>query len=716
MAETIHQEQDIEKSFDANIMRRLFKYARPQFLLMFASIFLMLLVTALDLAIPYFTKIAIDDYISPKQQLVYLENENMNTNTTTAEALVLPGIFERWTKKFPASTYTPATIYTVDGDTHYLILGMKPEKSLEFFSLDVIAMTATTSDKANGSDDTTPAELETFNLVKFDDVDMAVIKSHNKIQLITLTLSFGFLLVFSFFFTFGHMYLLNYASQKIVYKMREELFSHIQNMSLSFFDKNPVGRLVTRVSNDMDNINEMFTNVIVTSVKDFLLLFGTVVVMSMINFKLTLICLSTLPLIIIAASFYRRIARRVQRDVKVKIAKINATLAENINGMKIIQIFNKEKGINEDFDAINQDYRNSSIEETHVYAIFIPIMNLAYSLSLALLLWFGGGDAIQKTVELGVLVAFITYTQQFFRPIMDLSEKFNILQSSMASAERIFMLLDEKSVIENPEQPKHLDPATFRGDIAFDDVWFSYSADPKTEDDYVLKGVSFEAKAGEAIALVGATGSGKTTIISLLNRFYDIQKGRITIDGIDIRDLDQHNLRHHIGIVLQDVFLFSGDIKSNIRLYNEGISDARIKEVAEYVNADHFISKLPKGYDEPVVERGATLSAGQRQLLSFARALVFDPGILILDEATSNIDTETELLIQDAINKIIQNRTTLIVAHRLSTIQHADKIIVMSKGEIKEIGNHQTLLANHGMYYDLYSLQYSESISSVDGI
>ena len=699
MADTIHREQDIEKSFDASIMKRLIRYARPQALLLIISIFLMLLVTALDLAIPFLTKIAIDDYISPKQQLVYIHSDSLSESNPSESAKTLeyeiPDIINRYAQKKSDASWLTSTLYTVK-DRKYFILGLDPAESLEHFTL---------------NEDFTEGQLDEqiYPMIPVSADVLKAINTHNKAQILYLTVSLALLLVVSFFFTFGHTYLLNYASQKIIYTMREELFSHLQDMDLSFFDKNPVGRLVTRVSNDMENINEMFTNVLVSSIKDFLLLIGTVVVMALINFKLTLICFSTMPLVLLAASIFRRKARDVQRDVKVKIARINATLAENINGMKIIQIFNKEKGIYNDFDVINEDFLKSSVEETHVYAIFRPTMNLAYSISLALLLWFGGGDAIRGAVQLGVLVAFITYTQQFFRPIMDLSEKFNILQSSMASAERVFMLLDEKRKIENSDHALTINPLNFKGEIEFKDVWFSYMPNPQTVDDYVLKGISFKANAGEAIALVGATGSGKTTIISLLNRFYDIQKGEITLDGIDIRTLEIQNLREHIGIVLQDVFLFSGDILSNIRLYHEGISEERIREVAKYVNADGFISKLHKGYHEEVVERGATLSAGQRQLLSFARALVFDPGILILDEATSNIDTETELLIQDAINKIIKNRTTLIVAHRLSTIQHADKIIVMSKGEIKEMGNHQELLSEKGMYFDLYRLQYSEN-------
>lgn len=699
MADTIHREQTIEKSFDAGIMKRLLRYAKPQTILLLISIVMMLLVTALDLAIPYLTKVALDDYIAPKQQLIYLNPESAEKSQLTAQDFYFPRILDFSDVK---STHQPVTVYKDEQD-QLLIIGLTPTDSLEGFSVDSKQQAITLAGK-------------TYAYRPLEGELQTALNAHNKSQIVFLTASLAGLLILSFFFSFGHTYLLNFASQKIIYTMREELYSHLQDMDLSFFDKNPVGRLVTRVSNDMENINEMFTNVIVTSIKDFILLIGTVVVMAVIDLKLTLICFSTMPLVILAASIFRRKARDVQREVKVKIARINATLAENINGMKIIQIFNKEKGIYKDFDAINEDFLNSSIEETHVYAIFRPTMNFAYSISLALLLWFGGGEAIKGAVQLGVLVAFITYTQQFFRPIMDLSEKFNILQSSMASAERVFLLLDEKSSIENCQMPLQIEKDLFKGEIEFKDVWFSYMQHPETDEDYVLKGVSFKAKAGESIALVGATGSGKTTIISLLNRFYDIQRGQILLDGIDIKKMDIHHLREHIGIVLQDVFLFSGDIKSNIRLYDQSISMETIEEISKYVNAHGFISKLPKGYDEPVVERGATLSAGQRQLLSFARALVFNPGILILDEATSNIDTETELLIQDAINKIIQNRTTLIVAHRLSTIQHANQIIVMSKGEIKEMGNHQELLSKRGMYYDLYRLQYSEDLQEPQNV
>lgn len=668
MEKTIHNEQNIETSFDGKLMLRLLSYAKSQGAILFFSVIMMLAVTGVDLAVPYVIKVAIDEFITPSSQVLYQVPANMQDQSQSN-----------------------ATV-TVGNET-YLLPSLKDAfiKNKEAQVVPVITAPDGSYKLSNGS--------------TLDEETVRLIKTHHKSLLKKLTLTLASLLVLSFLMTYAHAILLNFASQKIVYTLREALFDHLQAMSLSFFDKNPVGRLVTRVSNDMNNINEMFTNVLITSVKDFFLLGGTVVVMLMINMKLAIICLSTIPLILIAASIFRVKARAIQREVKVKLARINATLAENINGMKIIQIFNKEASIYKDFDDINSDYLKSSVAETRVYAVFRPTMNLVYSISLALLLWFGGNDAIKGVVDLGVLVAFISYTQQFFRPIMDLSEKFNIFQSSMASAERVFMLLDEENPIENPENPVILPEETFEGTIEFKDVWFSYQENPQKDEDYVLKGVSFKVQKGETIALVGSTGSGKTTIISLLSRFYDIHKGAILVDGVDIRQMDLGSLRRKIGIVLQDVFLFSGDIKSNIRLKEEEITLEEIQTASTYVNADTFISKLPNGYDEPVVERGATLSSGQRQLLSFARALVFEPKILILDEATSNIDTETELLIQDAIQKMIHKQTTIIVAHRLSTIQHANKILVMSKGEIRETGTHQELLSKEGIYYDLYMLQ-----------
>lgn len=523
----------------------------------------------------------------------------------------------------------------------------------------------------------------------------------NKEGLKNISLIFLLTIIAGFVFNYIQVYLLFYAGQKIIYNMRQELFSHLLRLSLSFFDKNPVGRLVTRVTNDMENLNEMYTAVLVNLFKDIFLLLGIIIIMLKMNWQVALVSFTVIPLIAISAAIFRKESRKAYRQVKVKLAKINSTLSENISGMKIIQMFSREDFKYDEFVGINKEHKQASMRELIVFAIFRPSLDLLYSLALALLIWYGGGKVLQGTLPFGVLFAFVNYIDQFFKPINDLSEKFNILQSAMASAERIFLLLDEEETIKNPENPIPLDKV--KGKIEFKNVWFAYQ-----NENWVLKDVSFTINPGETTAFVGATGAGKTSIISLITRLYDIQKGEILIDGKNIKEIDKYELRSQIGVVLQDVFLYTGDIKGNIRLNNGEITDEMIEKVSHFVNADTFIENLPHKYDEKVMERGATLSSGQRQLLAFARALAFDPSVLVLDEATSNIDTETELLIQDAIKKLIKDRTTIVIAHRLSTIQHADNIIVMHKGRVREMGKHQELLDKKGMYYDLYLLQYKQ--------
>lgn len=510
--------------------------------------------------------------------------------------------------------------------------------------------------------------------------------------------------VASFGLNYGQTYIIQLIGQKIIFNMRQQIFEHLQEMSLSFFDKNPVGRLVTRVTNDTDTLNDMYTSVIVNIFNDIFILSGIIIVMFLLNVKLALISLTTAPLIFIGTYIYRKLATQAYRLVRVRLAKINAFLAEHISGMKIVQIFVTEKKKHNEFIKINKEYYDANMRQLVIFAIFRPSMDLIYSLTLAIVLWFGGLNVLSNVIEFGVLYAFINYIGQLFQPIFDISEKYDILQAAMASSERIFMLLDTNEKIENPKNPKLLN--NLKGSIDFKHVWFSY-----TGDDWVLKDVNFHVDPGETVAFVGATGAGKTSIISLISRFYDIQKGEILIDGKNIKSINKEDLRKNIGVVLQDVFLFTGDIKSNIRLNNKNISDEDIKRVAQYVNANKFIENLPNKYDAKVNERGSTLSYGQRQLLSFARSLAYNPKILILDEATSNIDTETEVLIQDALKKLTKNRTTLIVAHRLSTIQHADKIIVLHKGQIKEMGTHQELLSKKGLYYNLYKLQYKDQFA-----
>lgn len=532
-------------------------------------------------------------------------------------------------------------------------------------------------------------------------INNTALAQEEKIQgIISLAVVFLVISTAGFILNYVQVFILTRTGQKIVFNIRQQIFSHIEKLPLSYFDKNPVGRLVTRVTNDTETLNEMYTSVMVNLFKDLLLVAGSIVGMFILDFRLGVITMTVFPLIIGVTLIFRIKARDAYRQVRVRLARLNAVLSENISGMKIIHIFQRQHEKLEQFKKINHDYYRAGMKEVTVYGVFRPAIEMIASLGVTLILWFGGMDIIEGTMEFGVLYAFINYLYQMFQPINDLSEKYNILQSAMASSERIFQILDEKAEGNQPD--RILKAETLKGKIEFKNVWFAYN-----DDEWVLRDVCFTIEAGQTVAFVGATGAGKTSIINLINRFYEIQKGQITIDNMDISKMEKTVLRRNIAVVLQDVFLFSGDIQSNIRLNNSAITEEQVKRIAEYVNASQFIEKLPGKYLHEVKERGVTLSAGQRQLLAFARALVFDPPILVLDEATANIDTETELLIQDALKKLTKDRTTIVIAHRLSTIQHADKIIVLHHGRIREIGNHQELLNQKGMYYDLYRLQMS---------
>jgi ATP-binding cassette subfamily B protein len=496
-------------------------------------------------------------------------------------------------------------------------------------------------------------------------------------------------------------YFTQYLGQKTLYDLRTQIFNHIQKLALKFFDKTPIGRLVTRATNDVEALGELFSSGIVMVFSDVFIIFWILGFMFFMDFSLSLVTLSVLPVLIYGTFLFRKKARESYRDVRLHLARLNSYMQEHVTGMSVVQIFNKENDEFRKFSAINSDYRQVNIKSIFYYAVFYPSVELLSSIAIGLIIWYGGGEIIQGTLTIGVLFAFIQYTEMFFRPIRDLSEKYNIMQTAMASSERVFKLLDNQTMIHNPENPVTLE--SVKGSIEFKNVWFAYN-----NDEYVLKDISFSINPGERIAIVGHTGAGKTSIINILTRFYDINKGEILLEGVNIEKLDKRELRKHISMVLQDVFLFSGDIKSNINLNDEEISNERVVEAARIVGADKFIAELPKKYDEEVKERGATLSVGQKQLISFARALAYNPKILILDEATSSIDTESELLIKQAIEKLLVGRTAIIIAHRLSTIQNADKIIVLHKGEIRETGNHQQLLAKKGIYYKLYQLQYKD--------
>lgn len=500
--------------------------------------------------------------------------------------------------------------------------------------------------------------------------------------------------------------LINVIGQRVMYDMRTQLFSHIQGMPLKFFDRNPVGRLMTRVTNDVEALNEFLSTGVVTTFQDVFMLAGILIWMSASNLHLTLIlCVAVVPFILGVTVWFKAKARRSYRAMRMKLAKINAYTNENVTGMQVAQLFNRQKRNLDRYRELNDDYRNEWFRAIFYHAVYFPVIEVLGTVAVAIIIWHSAGRFLSGLAEpamLGTTIAFLGWSRMFFGPIRDLAEKYNIMQSAMASSERIFKILDRADEITNPSQPRPL--ADFRGEIEFRNVWFAY-----VDDVWVLKNISFTVRPGQKIAFVGATGAGKSSIINLICRFYDIQRGQILIDGVDIREIDKYELRGKIGLVLQDVFLFSGDIRGNIRLGEERITDEMVAQAAERVNAARFIRRLPQGYRSEVQERGATLSTGEKQLLSFARALAFDPAILVLDEATSNIDTQTELLIQDAVEKLMRGRTSLVIAHRLSTIRKVDKIIVLHKGELLEEGTHQELLEKGGIYHRLYQLQYRDT-------
>lgn len=527
--------------------------------------------------------------------------------------------------------------------------------------------------------------------------DLKVLRQNDFKGILKAGILFLLLLFSGFFLNLADTWLLQKMGQQIVYKLREETFTHIHSLSLSFFNITPVGKLVTRVSNDTEAVNELFSTILVKLFKNIVKIIGYAVVMLSINVKMAGISFLLLPLVAILTFVFRHLSRKAYQITRNKITELNTFLSEHISGMKLIQIFAREKEKYSEFEGKSMELYRANFREIMTFAIFRPSIYMVSVIAMILVIRTGSLSVLNGSLSLGTLFVFITYISSFFEPIQELSEQLGTLQSSIASAEKIFSVLDVKPEIVSPADPT---PVNILGEIEFRHVWFAYE-----EENYILKDVSFVIQPGEKAAFVGATGAGKSTILNLIGRYFDIQKGQILIDGIDIHEIDLDVLRGAIGQVQQDVFIFTGDIKSNISLNNEAISPDDVRRAAEIVNADPFIQKLPHGYDEPVTERGSTLSAGQRQLLSFARTLAYDPKILVLDEATANIDTETETLITQALARLMDGRTTIMVAHRLSTIQHADKIIVMHHGEIKESGTHQELLAKDGLYKKLYELQ-----------
>ncbi|MDI6601570.1 MAG: ABC transporter ATP-binding protein [Thermoanaerobacteraceae bacterium] len=687
-------EEKIGKVYDPKLMGRLLGYVKPYRAYILTCILLLLIITFLDLATPYFTKVAIDNYINGLNTPMYLFKEG----ESPVEGIGFQGKVLVRTNQIHGKLDKP--VYQIIGlnGEYYLIKGTLQNYEGTSVS-DDMGITPALTDfsgryvliRSGGAE---------YPGIRLSDEDLRVFRNYDIRHVFMISILLLIIILLSFLLNYIQVYLLQYTGQRIIFNMRKELFTHIQNLPISFFDRNPVGRIVTRVTNDMETLNEMYTSVLVNLFKDVFIFIGCIAVMLSLDARLALISFAVLPLVFASTFIFRNKVRSAYREVRLRLARINATLQEDISGMKIIHIFNRQKRQYENFNNINLDYYRANMRQLTIFSIFRPTIDLLYYLTLSIVIWYGGGNLIQGSIQFGVLYAFINYISTLFQPISDMAEKFDIMQSSMASSERIFMLLDQPEEPGDVHTVKALDRIS--GKIEFKNVWFAYNGE-----NWVLKDVSFTVNPGETVAFVGHTGAGKSSIMSLIDRLYDIQRGEILIDGVNIKNINTKMLRRHISIVPQDVFLFTGNIKENIRL-NKDVDEEKVKRAARYVNLDGFIQKLPRGYDEPVMERGSTLSQGQRQLISFARAIITDPEILILDEATSNIDTETEALIQDALRKITQDRTTIIVAHRLSTIQHADKIFVLHKGKIRESGKHQELLKKGGLYYRLYLLQYSD--------
>lgn len=656
-------------------MKRLLSYLKPHKWVMTLATVLVLFIIAVELYRPIIVGNAIDQYINGYYH-PYVEADVSASDAVNWNGLVLSR--DQAVSKADSASFYQIFLWK---DHYYMAENLTRAECTALQNADTSVLKNYVREGAQ----------------KLTSNDLKVLRQNDFKGILKAGILFLLLLFSGFFLNLADTWLLQKMGQQIVYKLREETFTHIHSLSLSFFNTTPVGKLVTRVSNDTEAVNELFSTILVKLFKNVVKIIGYAVVMLSINVKMAGISFLLLPLVAILTFVFRHLSRKAYQITRNKITELNTFLSEHISGMKLIQIFAREKEKYSEFEGKSMELYRANFREIMTFAIFRPSIYLVSVIAMILVIRTGSLSVLNGSLSLGTLFVFITYISSFFEPIQELSEQLGTLQSSIASAEKIFSVLDVKPEIVSPTDPT---PVNILGEIEFRHVWFAYE-----EENYILKDVSFVIQPGEKAAFVGATGAGKSTILNLIGRYFDIQKGQILIDGIDIHEIDLDVLRGAIGQVQQDVFIFTGDIKSNISLNNEAISPDDVRRAAEIVNADPFIQKLPHGYDEPVTERGSTLSAGQRQLLSFARTLAYDPKILVLDEATANIDTETETLITQALARLMDGRTTIMVAHRLSTIQHADKIIVMHHGEIKESGTHQELLAKDGLYKKLYELQ-----------
>lgn len=703
---------EIKKNIlDRRLIVNLLRYLKPYLWLVILSLVVLFVIAGIELVLPLVTKSALDDFIIPNKQ-IYTTHTQENReqlekvlsedsyfistyNGTTAfiidsqEVKKAQKLYPELMSKFEINE---ELFYVVPHNVrnNQIIRDNNLDKSLTEISEEYLALPYSSVKNLSAAD--------ILNLNK--QIDYKLFGKRNVvINFWILGLVYLVFIGLRFIFQFLQTYMTRYFSQHAMNDLRTDLYRHLQKMPTSFFDKNPVGRLVTRVTNDIRSIDEMLAAGVITIIQDVVMIIIIVAIMLALNWELALISFITIPFVIVVINVFKNKTRKIYRVVRKKLAALNSTLAEHMSGVKIINLFNQKEIKLAYFDKLNQEYFETNYSQLKLFAFFRPIIHVMSQVSVALILWYGGGQILDGIITIGTFTAFTFYVARLFQPINDFSEKFNILQGAMAGAERIFDLMDSEQDDYREELTQNM---IFDGKIEFRNVWLAYNPN-----EWVLKDVSFTINSGEKVALVGHTGSGKTSIVNLILGMYPYQKGEILIDEKPLSAYSLHDIRQNIGIVQQDVFLFSGTIKDNILLNNEKLDDNRMIEVAKHVNVHHFIEQLPGKYSEPVMERGSTFSVGQRQLIAFARVLAYDPSIFILDEATSNIDTETEILIQDALKKIMENRTSIIIAHRLSTIQHSDRIIVLHKGKIIEEGSHQELLHKEGLYYDLYRLQYS---------
>ena len=678
------QEEQARPSYNGKVFRRLFAYLRPHVPVVVICLLLVLATTTMDLWRPILIGGAIDrfieDYAGP---YAYTAPEDANVRWD--------GLYLR-KGAIPEGGLGAVMVYY--GEEYYLVRDLMAEETEGLME----AAREMPENAAEGEVLFIRAAGKTYRGEKLDREALSSLRQSDFEGVGRVALIYSLVLLATVACSLTRTWLLMKLGQDVIFTIRRDVFEHILSLPARWFDTNPTGRIVTRVTNDVEALSEMYTGVLIRLFSNTVLILGYMIMMLVHSWRLALLCFAFLPVIVGLTAWFRTLARRIYRVVRTKVSELNTFLSENISGMRLIQSFAREKAKAQEFEERTGDLYRANLKEIKIMAVFRPAIHFVSSLAIAALVWRSGAGVLAGSLSLGTMYIFINYIRSFFDPIEEMAEHFSVLQNALASGEKIFSVMDEKNPIREAEHPVSLE--SIRGEIEFRHVWFAYDGE-----DYVLQDLSFHIRPGEKVAFVGATGAGKSSILNLIGRYYEIQKGQILIDGVDIRDIELSRLRRAIGQVQQDVFIFTGDIEGNIRLLDDSISYAEVCAAARAVNADRFIERLPKRYHEPVMERGATLSAGQRQLLSFARTLAYKPTILVMDEATANIDTETEQLIQGALETLMEGRTTIMVAHRLSTIQHADNIMVMHRGRLRESGTHQQLLEKGGIYKKLYELQ-----------